>query len=209
MEIAQPLLAGKLPVLQLDNKQPKARHQCSDLGHAAPHLPGRNTSSSFVLAFETNPDWFWLTSLRSSSRLREQQQTPTWKHKHLLASWHWWKTTERLLGLSQGWLCPPQILLFSCKIMWETTYLGNLCDFNKYFEQSWSTLGGLNRVNQCAFLIITKCLLVCLYLLWNPVKYFLIRKEFLAFSNCSQREATFSDPVLGDDCLKLVLLYFV
>lgn len=84
METAQPLLAGRLPTLQLENKEPKAKHQCSDQGHVAPHLPGKNTSSSFMLAFETNPSWFRLTSLRSSSRLRKQQQTPTWKHKHLL-----------------------------------------------------------------------------------------------------------------------------
>lgn len=73
------------------------------------------------------------------------------------------RSTERLLGLSQGWLCPPQILLFSYKIMWETTYLGNLCDFIKYFKQSWAALGGLNGVNQWAFLIIAN-VFWCAYL---------------------------------------------
>lgn len=130
METAQPLLAGRLPTLQLENKEPKARHQCSDQGHVAPHLPGKNTSSSFMLAVETNPSWFRLTSLRSSSRLRKQQQTPTWKHKRLLTLV---KGSQKACWVYHKAGC---VHLRSCssQIMWETTYLGNLCDFIKYFE---------------------------------------------------------------------------
>lgn len=64
-------------------------------GCSAPHLPGRNTSSSFRLAFETNPGWFWLTSLRSSSRLSKQQQI---QPGNTNISWHSWKDHREAAG---------------------------------------------------------------------------------------------------------------
>lgn len=201
METAQPLLGGRLSTLQLKTKQPKALVLWS--GACCLSSPWKEhfilLHAGFLKPIQVGSSW------------------PRWAHPHAWGSSSKLqpgntnissppdtgeRSAERLLGLLQGWLCPPQILLFSYKIMWETTYLGNLCEFIKYFEQSWPALGGLDRVNQWAFLIIMKCLLVCLSLLWNPLKYFLIRKDFPSFNNCSQREATFSDPVLGNDHLK-------
>lgn len=63
---------------------PRARHQCSLIRACCPSSPWKEHFILLQAGFETNPGWFWLTSLRSSSRLRKQQQAPTWKHKHLL-----------------------------------------------------------------------------------------------------------------------------
>lgn len=84
-------------------------------------------------------------------------------------------------------------------MLWETTYLGNLCELMKYFE---ATLGGLGTVNQWAVWILTERLLVDLSLPQNTVKHFIIRKDFLNFSNCWQREAMVSEPVLGNNLFK-------
>lgn len=167
------------------------------------HLLGRNTSSSFTLAF-WNKSKLVLADLIELIFMPEKT-APNFDLET--------QTSLRLLALVKvvqkgGWLfykddcvqlrsCSPNI-----KMMWETTYLGNLCEFMKSFEQSWPTLGGLDKENQWAFLILTECLLVYLSLLRNPVKYFIIRKDFLSFNTCWQREATFSDPVLGNDLLQ-------
>lgn len=205
METAQLLLSGRLPTLELENKQPKQGISALIRG-VLPLISLERT---------LHPPSCWLLK-----PIQAGSGWPHWDHPHAWGSssklqpgntnisWHWWKDHRKAAGFITRMAVPTSQPALLIQNDVGTTYLGSLCDFIKYFEQSRPALGGLKRVNQWAFLIITKCLLVCLSLLWNPVKYFLIRKDFLGFSNCSQREATFSDPVLGNDHLKISFALF-
>lgn len=117
------------------------------------HLLERNTSSSFRLDFwnksktiSADPAELIFMPVKTAASFSLEAKTSlrllTLVKAVQKGGWHFYKDDcVKLRSYS------PNV-----KIMWETMYLGNLCELIKYFEQFWPDLGGLDRVNQWAFL---------------------------------------------------------
>lgn len=116
METAQLLLSGRLPNLELENKQPKQGISALIRG-VLPLISLERTlhppsccfwNQSRLVPADLIEIILTPEEAAANSSLETQTSPDTGE-----------RTTERLLGLSQGWLCPPHSLLFSYKMMWE------------------------------------------------------------------------------------------